>query len=150
MKTISYSATIDCPVKKTYQTMLDKEHFKEWTSVFNPSSRYEGSWDKGSKILFLGDDKEGNTGGMVSRIKENIPYEFVSIEHLGIIEDGKEITEGAKVKEFAGALENYRFINENGTTRLEVEMDTDENWEDYFKETWPKALKKLKDICENS
>lgn len=150
MKTIRYSTTINCSVQKTYKTMLDKEHYKEWTSVFNPASRYKGSWDKGSKIIFLGDDKEGNTGGMLSRIKENIPYEFVSIEHLGIIEDGKEITEGEKVKEFAGALENYRFIDENGSTRLEVEMNIDENWEEYFKETWPRALEKLKEVCENA
>ncbi|MCB7482277.1 SRPBCC domain-containing protein [Christiangramia sediminis] len=150
MKKISYSTTINCSVKKTYKTMIDKDHYNDWTSVFNPASRYEGSWDKGSKIIFVGEDKEGNTGGMVSRIKENIPYEFISIEHLGIIEDEKEITEGEKVKEFAGALENYRFIDENGATRVEVEMDTDENWENYFKETWPKALQKLKEVCENA
>ena len=35
--------------------------YKEWTSLFNPTSTYEGSWDKGSKMLFVGVDEKGET-----------------------------------------------------------------------------------------
>ena len=149
MERISYSTTVNCPVEKTYKTMLDPEHYKTWTAVFNPASRYEGSWEEGSEIRFIGEDKEGNSGGMLSRIKKNIPNEFISIEHYGIIEDGKEITEGEKVKAFAGALENYTFKEKDGGTELIVEFDTDEAWKEYFSTTWPKALQRLKEVCED-
>ena len=148
MERVRYSITMNCPVDKAYDTMLDQEHYKYWTAAFNPSSRYEGSWQEGSKIRFIGEDQDGNSGGMLSRIKKNIPNEFVSIEHYGIIENGKEITEGEKVKAFAGTLENYTFREKDGKTEVIVEFDTDENWKDYFSTTWPKALDKLKEICE--
>jgi len=71
--------------------MLNAKTCREWIILFNPTSRFEGSWEKGSKILFLGSDEQGNEGGMVSRIKENIPNRFISIEHHGVIADGKEV-----------------------------------------------------------
>ena len=148
MERITYSISINCPVSKTYETMLDPEHYKTWTAVFNPASRYEGNWEEGSRIRFIGEDKEGNTGGMLSRIKRNIPNEFISIEHYGILEGDKEITEGDKVKAFAGALENYTFKEKDGGTEVIVEFDADEEWKEYFSTTWPKALQKLKEVCE--
>ena len=140
--------TINAPGEKVFQTMLNAELWTEWTAEFNPSSYFKGSWEKGSKILFLGTDQDGNTGGMVSRIKENIPNKFVSIEHLGIVKNGKEIMTGSEVDTWSGALENYTFTYTNGKTLLSVDTDSNEEFKTYFLETWPKALKKLKSICE--
>jgi uncharacterized protein YndB with AHSA1/START domain len=135
--------------EKVYKTMLAEKSYAEWTSVFDPSSHFKGSWDKGSKILFLGSGEDGSVGGMVSRIRENVPYRFVSIEHLGLIENSLEIYSGEKVEKWAGALENYTFIDNNGTTLLEVDVDVNNDYRSYFDTTWPEALKKLKEICES-
>lgn len=148
MKTLHFETEINAPKSKVYETMLGKETFEEWTAEFSPTSRYQGSWEKGSKILFLSDDADGKACGMVSRIKENRPNEFVSIEHTGILEDGKEIISGEKIDAFAGALEEYTFVEENDTTILKVRMDSAPEWEEYFKESWPRALTKLKQIIE--
>lgn len=148
LKTLHYEITIQAPAEKVYRSMLDEKHYREWTTEFNPTSHYEGSWDKGAKILFLGSDKDGNTGGMVSRIKENIPSKFVSIEHLGIVQHGAEITSGPEVEGWAGALENYTFSETGSGTLLSVNTDMNQEFEAYFSETWPKALQKLKAICE--
>jgi uncharacterized protein YndB with AHSA1/START domain len=145
---LRFEATINAPVEKVYTTMLAEKTYREWTAEFNPTSRYRGSWDKGSKILFIGIDKDGIEGGMVSRIKENIPNKFLSIEHLGLLQGDKEITAGKEVEGWAGALENYTFIAVNGGTRLVIEMDANIDFKSYFEETWPKALNKLKEICE--
>ena len=145
-----FEITIKASVETVYKTMLEDKTYTEWTSEFNPTSHFKGSWEKGSKILFLGTDGDGNQGGMVSRIRENIPNRFVSIEHLGIVEDGKEIYSGQKVEEWAGALENYTFTEIEGDTLLGVDLDLDvaDECRTYFAETWPKALDKLKSICE--
>ena len=134
--------------EKVYNIMLDKDHYSEWASVFNPTSRYEGSWQKGSEIRFLGTDRDGNTGGMISRIADIVPGQFVSIEHLGIIQDGNEITPGPEVKNWAGATENYSFIKHENGTLLSIDADANEDFKEYFLDTWPKALNKLKAICE--
>ncbi len=147
-KTLHFEIEINAAADKVYRLMLEDKTYREWTTEFNATSRYEGSWDKGSKILFLGDDEHGNTGGMVSRIKENIPNEFISIEHLGVIEKGIERTSGEDIEQWAGALENYTFKSDGGKTLLQVEMDSNEEFAEYFTDMWPKALKKLKAICE--
>ena len=87
----------------------NKTAYESWVSVFNPTSTYEGNWDKGSKIRFIGTDENGNKGGMLSEIAENIPNKFVSIRHYGIIKNNKEITSGAEVDEWSGTFKNYLF-----------------------------------------
>lgn len=147
-ETLHFEISINANAEKVFETMLDKKQYQVWTSKFNPESHFIGSWKKGSKIVFLGTDEDGNKGGMVSRIKENIPNEFISIEHLGLVQNGEEITSGPEVEGWAGALENYSFKEENGKTLVSVDVDVNQEFKSFFLKTWPKALKKLKTICE--
>ena len=152
MKKLQYSLDINAPAEKVYNTMLGLENIETynlWTAEFNPTSTYEGSWEKGSKILFVGTDENGKKGGMVSEIADNIPNQFISIRHYGILDGDKEITEGPDVEKWAGGLENYSFQEENGVTTVTVECDMADDYQDYFDTTWPKALKKLKELSEN-
>ena len=86
---------------------------------------------------------------MVSEIAENIPNKFVSIRHYGILNGDTEITTGEEVEKWAGGLENYTFDENNGITTVTVEMDTTDEYVDYFNQTWRKALNKLKSILES-
>ena len=151
MKKLQFIININAPVTRIYNFMLglnSKSTYEQWTALFNPTSTYEGTWDKGNKILFIGVDEKGEKGGMVSRIVENIPKRFVSIQHYGLYQADKEITEGPEVEKWANGFENYSFEENNGTTTLTVDLDTTEDFLDYMNETYPKALDKLKEICE--
>ena len=160
MKKLQFKVSINAPVTKIYDVMLgikSKSTYEEWTSLFNPTSTYEGSWDKGSKILFIGVDEKGEKGGMVSRIAENIPNQFVSIQHYGLLKGDQEITEGPEVEKWANGFENYTFEENNsrpddpverGTTTVTVDLDTTDDFVDYMNQTYPKALNKLKELCE--
>lgn len=149
LHTLHFDIAIEANVSKVYTTMIQNPGYSEWTSVFNPTSRFEGSWKKGEKMLFIGTDQDGSLAGMVSRIVENTPNTFVSIEHLGFIKAGEEILSGKEVDDWKGALENYSFSEENGQTFVKVDLDSKMAYFDYFNETWPAALKKLKELCEN-
>ncbi len=151
MKKLQFNININAPVTKIYDVMLginSKSTYEQWTSLFNPTSTYEGSWDKGSKILFVGVDEKGEKGGMVSRIAEHIPNRFVSIQHYGLLKADTEITEGPEVEKWANGFENYTFEENNGTTTVTVDLDTTDEFIDYMKDTYPKALEKLKELCE--
>jgi uncharacterized protein YndB with AHSA1/START domain len=148
LETLAFEITINAPVHKVYSDMLDEKKYREWTAIFNPTSYFKGSWEKESKILFLGCDPEGNIGGMVSRIKENILNEFVSIEHVGMIENNEEILSGPKIASWAGSLENYIFTEQGDSTLLSVTLDSNQEFKSYFMEKYPLALEKLKMICE--
>ena len=148
MNRLNFSISINAPKKKVWNTMLNPKSYQAWTEAFAPGSHYVGNWEKGSKILFLAPNKSGQMGGMVSRIKENRKYEYISIEHYGVVNEGKEDTSSDEVKAWAGALENYTFKESNGETELFVEMDSADEFEDMFKNIWPIALQKLKGLAE--
>lgn len=152
MKKLQYTTNVNAPADKVYDLMLginNKSTYEQWTAMFNPTSTYEGTWEKGNKILFIGVDENGNKGGMVSRIAENIPNQFVSIQHYGLVQGDNEITDGPDVEKWANGLENYTFEENNGTTAITVDLDCTDDFIDYMNETYPKALNKLKEICEN-
>lgn len=151
MKKLQFKVNIHAPATKVYDFMLginSKSTYEQWTSLFNPTSTYEGSWDKGNKMLFIGIDEKGEKGGMVSRIADNILNQFVSIQHYGLLKSGKEITEGPDVEKWANGFENYSFEENNGITSLTVDLDITEDFLDYMNETYPNALGKLKELCE--
>ena len=151
MKKLQFQVRINEPSTKVYDVMLgisNKSTYEQWTSLFNPTSTYEGSWNKGSKILFVGIDENGKKGGMVSEIAENTPNRFVSIRHYGLVKDDKEITEGPDVEKWAGGFENYSFDENDGVTSVTVDLETTEDFIDYMNQTYPKALDKLKEVCE--
>lgn len=151
MEKLQFKVNVNAPVGKVYDFMLgnsNKSTYEEWVSVFNPTSTYEGNWDSGSKILFIGVDENGDKGGLVSKVIENSPNQFVSVKHCGLVQGEKEITEGPDVEEWANGFENYSFEESNGITSVTVDLDTTEEFADYMNETYPKALKKLKEICE--
>lgn len=145
---LHFEIFIDAPVQDVFRTMLDDKTYREWTSVFHPGSFYRGNWAEGERILFLGPDQKGNEGGMVSKVVRFIPNEQVSLQHYGLYENGKEITEGPEVSLWAGSKEEYFFGRKEGGTKLKVVTDTNREYKAYFMEVWPKALGKLKEICE--
>ncbi|MGE3490110.1 MAG: SRPBCC domain-containing protein [Vicinamibacterales bacterium] len=147
---LHFSININASKGKVWNTMLQDATYWEWTAPFNPngSSWYEGEWKQGSKMLFLGAGENGKVEGMVSRIKEARPHDFVSIEHLGVVQDGKEDTTSDAARQFAPALENYTFIDKEGMTEVRVEMDSAEEHRQMFEASWPKALQQLKQLAE--
>lgn len=145
---LKFEAIINAPISTVYEKMLAEDSYREWTKVFNEHSHFIGSWNKGDKILFIGLDKDGNKGGMVSRIKENIKDKFVSIEHLGMIQGEEEITSGPEVEKWVGGKENYSFFDLGNSTKLVVELDSVEEFANYFNEQYPMSLNILKEICE--
>ena len=144
-----FEIVIHAPVSKVWDIMLAKETYKEWTSAFEPTSYYEGSWDKGSKIKFL----SSSGSGMVSEIAENILHTFVSIKHLGELKNGVEDTTSESVTSWMPAYENYTFTDQGSTTLLSIDMEMTSTpqvkaMNEMFEDMWPKALLKLKEICE--
>jgi len=151
MKRLKYAIKIKSPVAQVYDKMLglsNKSTYEEWTSLFSPTSSYEGTWDVGSKMLFTSLDDKGETAGMVSRILENKANICVSIQHYGMLQSGKEITEGPEVDGWSGSLENYSFEEEEGMTIVSMEIDTAEEYEEQMNKLYPNVLQKLKEVCE--
>jgi len=144
MKTQHFDILIHAPPKKVWATMLQSPTYERWTCVFSEGSRFEGSWDEGQKICFLGPQGQG----IMSEIAAHRPAEFVSIRHLGMIDKGIEDATSEAVRAWAPCFENYTFTDEAGGTRLRVDCDEFGDCAHWMAQTWPKALQTLKTLCE--
>ena len=150
MSNMQFSIVIKAPVKRVWDTMLGLDTYRKWTEAFMPGSYYAGDWSKGSRMLFLAPGEKGEMG-MVSRINENRLHEFISIEHLGVVQDGNEDFIGEEARIWAGAFENYIFRKVDGATEVLVDLvgpDVIARYREMFGTVWPKALQKLKELAE--
>ena len=66
MTTQHFDILIDAPPERVWRYMLFSPTYERWTSAFCEGSRYEGGWDTGQTIRFMGP----NGDGMVSVIAE--------------------------------------------------------------------------------
>lgn len=144
MKRLHFSKSINAPREKVWNTLIGRESYKAWTAPFMEGSYYEGSWNKGDKIRFLGPDG----GGMTSVIADNRLHEFISIKHLGEVKNGVDDFDSEDARKWALAFENYTLTKVNGSTEVGIDIDVTPDFESYMKEKWPVALDTLKSLSE--
>lgn len=145
MEKLNFKTTINATPEKVWDVLWGDDTYRKWTSAFSEGSHVQTDWKQGSKVLFL----DGNGQGMVSRIAESRPNEYMSFEHLGVVSNGVEDTTSEKVKDWAGSRENYTLKKVDGKTELSIDMDITEEYKDMFTQMWPKALDNLKNLSEN-
>lgn len=146
---MEFNIEINASREKVWDVLFGEKTYPLWTTAFSEGSKVETDWQKGSKALFL----DQSNRGMVSRIAENVPNEFMSIEHLGMYDNGVEDFDSAEVKRWAGAKENYTLTDLGGKTNLHIFMEMEESEEnkqmiEMFAGMWPKALAKVKELAE--
>ncbi len=145
MTKLHYNITINATAEKIWDVLWSDTNYPQWTSVFGPGSRAVTDWKKGSKALFLGEGGEG----LVSRIVEHKPNEYMLFEHLGEVKDGVEDTESPQARQWAGALEDYTLVAGNGNCELTTTIDIADDYVEWFKDVWPKAMEKIKTMSED-
>ncbi|MEP6951241.1 MAG: SRPBCC domain-containing protein [Ginsengibacter sp.] len=139
MTTLKFPIKINATKEKVWETLWNDSTYREWTAAFMEGSYAESDWNEGSKILFL--TPKGD--GMFGIIEKKIPNEQMTFRHLGEVKNGIEET-----KDWGTALESYHLEEKDGVTELNVEMSATPELEQYFNDTFPKALNILKQISE--
>ena len=150
METLHFEVDIHAPVGVVWRTMLDDDTYRQWSAAFHEGSYYDGGWATGDSIRFLGPDGEGREGGMIGFIDVARPEEFVSIEYTGHMHHGVEDFSSDEAKKLIGLHENYTFAENNGITKLTIDVDSIDEWGDMFEGMWPSALERLKEIAERA
>lgn len=144
MEKIRFTTIINAPREKVWSVLWTDETYRAWTSAFSEGSCAVTDWKKGSKVLFM----DGKGSGMVSRIDDLVPNEFMSFQHLGEVKDEVEDTTSERVQQWAGGRENYTLNAVGNTTELIAELDMVAEFNDYFINTFPLALQKVKELSE--
>lgn len=145
MKKLEANISIAAPRQKVWDTMLNPETYKEWTGAAWPGSYYEGRWEEGESLRFIGPDGSGT----LVTLLEHRPYSFSRAEHIAILQKGGgEDRDSKEAKDWIGSTESYTFTDTPGGTELKTEMHIAPEFVSMFEDSWPKALAKLKEICE--
>jgi uncharacterized protein YndB with AHSA1/START domain len=145
MKKLNLTTEINSPKEKVWNVLWNDSTYRQWTSAFSEGSHAVSDWKEGSKVLFLSPEGEG----MFSMIHKLIPNEQMSFKHLGTVMGGVEQPEIEGTKQWSGAMENYFLKEKDGVTELNLTMDITDEHEQYFRDTFPKALEIVKKIAES-
>lgn len=140
MVTLKFNIEISASREKVWNALWDDACYREWTSVFTPGSYAKSDWQEGSRIEFL--NPSGN--GIYAIIDKKIVNTRMVFRHQGEVKEGKDIAG----TEWLNALEAYTLDDHNGGTLLITELDTTSDFEQYFKDMFPKALQAVKLIAE--
>lgn len=145
MKRISFSIDIKASKEKVWFSLWDEENYENWTNVFCGGSSAVSDWNQGSKIYFLTPDGSG----MNSKISIKQPFDTMAFHHIGELKQFKEMPQTEETLSWSGCEERYDLIENNGITTLKATMDVVEKFADFFNDTFPKALQKIKEIAES-
>lgn len=146
MKDLQYKINIAATPQKVWDTMTGKETYKEWTATAWPGSDFKGEWKQGENLQFIGNEDGAGTLATVTTFD---PYKKILLAHIALLlAGGVEDKESEWAQKWVGSTEAYIFAENNGTTELTIDMQIYPEWADMFNESWPKALNRLKEICE--
>ena len=150
MKQLTFDTTINAPREKVWQVLFGTDTYPKWTRIFSEGvgegeSRAETDWKKGSKARFVG----GSGDGMLSRISDSVPNEYMEIIHEGTIMNGQEDYATIEAGGWGGAKETYTLKDAGGKTELHVHTDMMDEYVEMFNTMWPKALDTVKQLSEN-
>lgn len=143
MNTLKFQTEINAPKDRVWQALWDDGNYREWTQAFAADSHARGEWKQGSEIEFL----DGKDDGMYARIETLKPNEEMAFHHLGEIKQGERQDPN---KDWGNAMERYTLQEKDGTTKLQVSVDTPEEYANFMGDAFPKALDAVKKIAERA
>lgn len=138
---LQFTTNIKAARNIVWNVLWSNDTYPKWTSAFSEGSYAESDWNEGSEIKFLG---PGGSAGIYAIIETKQEPSVMVFNHQGEIKDGAKLASS----EWAGAKESYKLEESKGGTQLFVEMDSTEEFQDYFKKAWPEALEKIKALAE--
>ena len=141
MKKLQFTIEINAPKEKVWEALWKDENYRKWCAVFHEGSHYESDLQKGSKVYFLGPNKDG----MYGIVEDMVPFEKMYFLHYGEYKNVEE-QEAIYGKD---AIERYDLSENEGVTTIFVTMNAPGEYIGYFAETFPKALELVKKIAKN-
>lgn len=136
--------TIDIHATKqtVWGVLWQDASFREWAGIVDPGTYMKGELKEGSEVQFI---SAINGYGVTSLVEKLTPGEFLQLRHES---DTQDAGTQEREKEWTGGTETYTLTENDGTTSLTVAFGVPLKMVDYFKDTYPKALQRVKELAE--
>lgn len=140
MKKLQFTIEINASAKKVWEVLWEDENYRNWTSTFIRGSYYKGELLEGNEILFLSPGEHG----IFAVVEKMTPLKSMHFKHYGEVLDG--VRQEKTYDE--NAIEQYDLTETAVGTTLTVTINTEEEYITYFTNSFPRALKAIKEIAE--
>lgn len=144
MQKLNFTIDINAPKEKVWDILWNDATYPNWTSAFCEGSYAVSDWKEGSRVHFLAPDGQG----MYSNIAKLVENEFISFNHLGILKDKIEQPPTEETKQWSESVEDYTLTESDGITNLSVNVDSLDQYVEFFTEKFPLALQNVKNLSE--
>ena len=139
MKLLKFETQINATPEKVWEVLFTQDAYGKWSSAMNAGTYFEGNWEEGSVMKFL--DQTNN--GMYNLVEKNIPNKELRMKHLGWILEGELAPQGWEDSTLSYFLEP----NNNGTL-LKVEVNSLDEFVEFFNTKYPQNFEKIKNLAE--
>lgn len=140
----TYQVEINASAKKVWEVLFNDDTYRQWTNVFSAGSYYTGELKQGGRVHFL--TPEGS--GMYADVIVFTPYTNLMFQHIGEVAGFVEKPMDEATEKWTGAIENYILKEKGLVTTLLVEIDIAPESVEYFNDTFPRGLEKVRDLAE--
>lgn len=144
MNSIKKSIEIDASKEKVWDVLTEDDYTRDWYAIFSPGTYALTDWQLGSKVVFADD----SGSGIIGRIIIHDPYELLSIEYYGVLNNNIEDFDSGEAQIFKGAHETYQLSSKEHKTLLNVEVDMSDGLFETMSRSWDEALLKIKSLAE--
>lgn len=139
MQNLEFQTQIKATPEKIWEVLFSQDGYKKWSSAMNEGTYFEGNWEEDSIMKFL----DSSNNGMYNVVEKNIPNRELRMKHLGWILEGELSPQG-----WEDATVTYLlYANEEGTL-LKAEVNSLDEFVDFFTTKYPANLEKIKNLSE--
>lgn len=138
---MKFTIQIEAARTKVWDTLWQDAALRQWAGIIDPGTYLVGELREGNEVQFI----SGNGYGVTSLIEKLVPGELLVLRHQADTQD-----DGARErdKQWTGGTESYQLTEQDGATRLTIAFDVPPELEQYFEDTYPKAMETIKSLAE--
>lgn len=141
MKEMQFEIEIHAPREKIWATLWQDRTFREWADLIDAGTYMVGDLEEGSTVQFI--SAEGY--GVTSLVSALIPDAYVSFKHQA---DTQDEDSNSRDDQWTGGRESYTLMDDDSATTLTMSFDVPVELEKAMRESYPKALQKVKELSE--
>jgi uncharacterized protein YndB with AHSA1/START domain len=142
MEQMQFTTDIHASKQTVWDTLWQDATFREWAGIVDPGTYMKGELKEGEEVQFL---SAINGYGVTSLVEKITPPDFLQLRHES---DTQDTGAQARAKEWTGGVETYTLTEKDGITTLTVAFGVPLKMVDEFKENYPKALQRVKEMAE--
>ena len=141
MKEMQFEIEIHAPREKIWATLWQDRTFREWADLIDAGTYMVGDLEEGSTVQFI--SAEGY--GVTSLVSALIPDAYVSFKHQA---DTQDEDSNSRDDQWTGGRESYTLMDDDSATNFTMSFDGPVELEKAMRESYPKALQKVKELSE--